>query len=519
MNVEKTLNNSFTSIAAYVANLILQFAGRRIFVIFLDIEYLGYQSLFSNVFSLLSVAELGVGGIISFHLYKELVNNNQEEIGKLMFLYKWVYRVIAAVVLVAGLICVPFLRYIVKTQSADWNYIYLIYALQLGSVVFGYFLSYRRTIYIANQREYKCVLIDLGVELAVFIVQTIELIVFGSFILYLSIQLTGKLLSNTIIAAFTDRDYPYLKGKYSLTRSDITKRNMLSDIKNVMAHVISIAVYNGTDNIIISACCGIREVALYGNYFLLKQGVMGVLFYKLLNPVQATIGNIIYSERTKQEQWEQFKVFDVFSFFFACYVGIGFLLFFQPAIQIWMGKEYLLPFSFVVAFSITLYYTAACEMVWKYRSAFGDYAQDRNCMMMSAVLNIAFSLVLVQFFGVTGVQIGTLAAFLPIAYGRIRFVVNGYFGQSAFVFIKKHLLLSVVAAAEGAICWLLTKDLAISVGGIAIRFAVWFIVPLAVNLAIYWRDPYFKGLCGYLKSALSIITTKLKRIKAKGSGA
>ena len=48
---------------------------------FLNIEYLGYQSVFGNVFSILSVAELGIGGIISFHLYREIVMDNKWEKG------------------------------------------------------------------------------------------------------------------------------------------------------------------------------------------------------------------------------------------------------------------------------------------------------------------------------------------------------------------------------------------------------------------------------------------------------
>ena len=91
-NTEKTLKNSLISVAAQICTLLLQFINRRVFVIFLDIEYLGYQTLFSNIFSLLSVAELGVGNIIAFQLYKEISNNNRNEIGKLMYLYKCLYR-------------------------------------------------------------------------------------------------------------------------------------------------------------------------------------------------------------------------------------------------------------------------------------------------------------------------------------------------------------------------------------------------------------------------------------------
>ena len=103
MNTEKTLKNSLISVMAQIATLFLKLINRRIFIIFLEVEYLGYQTLFTNIFSLLSVAELGIGSIISFHLYKEVVDNNEQEIGKLMYLYKLLYRIIAIVILVTGI--------------------------------------------------------------------------------------------------------------------------------------------------------------------------------------------------------------------------------------------------------------------------------------------------------------------------------------------------------------------------------------------------------------------------------
>ena len=113
-NTEKTLRNSFVAVMAQIVSLILVFVNRKVFVLFLDIEYLGYQSLFGNIFTLLSVAELGIGGAISFHLYREVVKNNIEEIGKLMFVYKMIYRIVAFMVLTIGLGCYFLVPYIIK---------------------------------------------------------------------------------------------------------------------------------------------------------------------------------------------------------------------------------------------------------------------------------------------------------------------------------------------------------------------------------------------------------------------
>lgn len=511
MTSTKTLKNSIISVIGQILTLLLQFINRRIFVMFLNIEYLGYQSVFGNIFSILSVAELGIGGIISFHLYREIVTDNKQEIGKLMYLYKWVYRIIAGAVTVMGLIACIFVPYIVNDASKDIGYLYTVYFLQLAGMVAGYFLSYRRTILAADQKEYKTVQIDLVTNVFIEIIKLSTLAIFKNYILYLIIQLSTSIVANIVILFVTNREYPYLKEKYKITREDIDRRNLIPDIRNFLVHRISYAVYGGTDNIIISALCGIKNVALYGNYYVLQTGVLNVLFYRLLNPVQAAIGNIVYSDRSKEALWKQFEMLDVFSYFFASYISAGFLVFFQPAIQIWLGSaEYLLPYSFVIVFSLTIYLLSVWEIVYKYRSVFGDYKQDRNCMLLSAILNIVVSVALAKPLGVTGVQIGTFVAFLPIAYGRIRFVVGGFFGQSVRKYLLKHAGLFAIVLAEGAAVYLLTRRLQITVTGILLRFLVLGTVPLAINLLIYFRNPHFKDMCGYFRNLLKIVLGKIK---------
>ena len=514
-NTEKTFKNSIIAVISQVIALLLQFVNRKIFIIFLSIEYLGYQTLFSNIFTLLSVAELGIGNIITFHLYKEIVQDNKREIGKLMYLYKWLYRLVAGIVCILGIICSIFIPFMVKDATASLNYLRIVYFMQLMSVVFGYFLSYKRVIYIATQQEYKCVQIDLYVNIVLQCVQLLLLAIFRNYLLYLFIQLSITIVANIIIAIKSNKDFPYLKNKFTITKEDIEKRNLITDTGNFLVHQISYAIYGGTDNIIISAFCGVRYVALYGNYILVQKGVMQVLFYKLLNPIQATIGNIIYADRSKEELWKQFKLLDVFSFIFASFIGLGFFTFYQPFIQIWMGKKYLLDFSFVIIFSIYIYFGAVFEIVYKYRCVFGDYKQDRLFMVASAVLNILISIPGAIYYGVSGVIFGTVAAYIPIALGRIRFVVKNYFGQSMTHFILHHMALFIVVVVEAGVIYLFTCRLQVNVIGFILRILAWLIIPSIGSIIVFRRNEYFIRLLGIGKRMIQNILNKILKREEK----
>ena len=72
-----SLKNTTVGMVAQLATYLLTFINRTIFVRFLDVVYLGCNGLFSNILTMLSLAELGIGAAIAFCLYKPLAENDQ----------------------------------------------------------------------------------------------------------------------------------------------------------------------------------------------------------------------------------------------------------------------------------------------------------------------------------------------------------------------------------------------------------------------------------------------------------
>ena len=93
---------------------ILQLVNRKVFVAFLAEEYLGLNGLFSNILSVLSVSEMGIGTAMIFSLYQPVANRDTEKIKSLMALYKKLYSVIGWFVLCAGAAITPFLHFFIK---------------------------------------------------------------------------------------------------------------------------------------------------------------------------------------------------------------------------------------------------------------------------------------------------------------------------------------------------------------------------------------------------------------------
>lgn len=508
-NTKKTLKNGAAATIGQTISIILSIINRRLFILFLDIEFLGYQSLFGNIFSILAVADLGISNLFCYHLYRELENENEQEIGKLMYLYKTAYRTVAICVLVIGCILSFFLPYIVNNPSLSWDYIRKLYFLQLGNTVLGYFMVYRRTLYICDQKSFICVKIDAYVSVIIQVAQILALAVTRNYIIYLVVHLSTSVISNMIIARKTNRDYPYLKKKYAVSKEYFKEKNIFTDLRNAIIHKLTFSIYSGTDNIIISAFCGIRMVALYGNYYVISTSLTSLITKMVYEPFQATIGKIVYSGRKKEELWTQFEMLDFFSYIIASMCGLGMIIFYQFAIQIWMGKAYLLPSSFVIAYSMTIFLSLDSEMIYRYRAAFGEFSRDRNFMILSTILNIVLSIALTKKIGITGVQIGTLVAFLPISYGRIKFVVEHYFEKQIHAFMLKRGLRILIFCLEGYIVYFITSELAISVLGFIERGIICLIIIGGINSIIFFKNPNYRLMLGYAKGVIVIIRERI----------
>ena len=67
---EYSLINILTGFGGFFVNTVMGYICRIVFVRCLSAEYLGVNGLFTNILTMFSLAELGIGGAIGFALYK-----------------------------------------------------------------------------------------------------------------------------------------------------------------------------------------------------------------------------------------------------------------------------------------------------------------------------------------------------------------------------------------------------------------------------------------------------------------
>ena len=131
----KSIKNIFWGIFYQALLIILNFVLRSIFIKKLSAEYLGVNGLFSNILSVLSLAELGIGNAIIYTMYKPLKENNEKEISSILNFYKKIYAIIGTIIFLVGILLIPFLKQIVKLENEMPNLrvYYILYLLNTVS--------------------------------------------------------------------------------------------------------------------------------------------------------------------------------------------------------------------------------------------------------------------------------------------------------------------------------------------------------------------------------------------------
>lgn len=106
---KRSIVNLITAFIGQIFGIIISFIVRMIFVNCLSSEYLGINGLFTNILTMLSLVELGVGSAMTYSLYKPIAEENIEKIKSLMHIYKIAYRIIGIIVLAIGIGFTPFI--------------------------------------------------------------------------------------------------------------------------------------------------------------------------------------------------------------------------------------------------------------------------------------------------------------------------------------------------------------------------------------------------------------------------
>lgn len=411
MKTKATLYNSVTNILLYFLTIFVGIINRWAIIRFLGIEYQGINSLFSNILSMLSIAELGIGTAIVFHLYKPLEQKNTEEIKALMQFYRRCYYAIALAVFILGIIFIPFLDFFVNDPPGDCS-VAFIYGWYLGDVVISYLFTFKRSILIADQKGYIITCCDIIYQITVKIGQAVILAFSGDFILYLVVMILCRAAENIGINVISNRRYPFLRDKKIIPISQTILNDIKRKVKGTFFHKIGSFMVLGTDNLIISRFLGLTEVGIYSNYFLIINSIQNICV-KALTSATASVGHMLTEGDLKKNQ----RIYKQLLILNGLLVTVGISGVYSVAslfVSVIFGKEFIISSFTLFILTLNMYLQGTRTVYNMFKEAAGILYEDRWVPLVESFVNIAASVMLVKVFGLAGIFMGTILSTMII---------------------------------------------------------------------------------------------------------
>lgn len=424
MRSKSSAKNLVVALIGQAFGLIISFIARIIFIKFLSDEYLGLNGLFTNLLTMLSLVELGVGSALVYSLYKPLADGDNEKVKSLMDLYRKAYNIIGGVVLIIGILFIPFYRYLIS-EVPSISHLDFIYILFVLNTAISYFYSYKRSLIICDQKRYIATIYRYVFYFLLNVFQIIVLFLTHNYILYLITQVVFTWLENICISIKADRMYPYLNDK-NIKKLDKKELNTISkNVRAMLFHKIGGVVVNSTDNILISKLVGLIAVGMYSNYYLITSA-LDTITAQFFNAITASVGNLGACTNSKKVK-ETFNTTFFLNYLIYGVITVCLLILFNPFIEVWLGKKYLFDFGVVLVITICFYLKGIRKTCLTFKDALGLFWQDRYKPIIESIINLVASIILGIRYGVLGIFMGTIISTVTTSLWIEPYVLYKYY--------------------------------------------------------------------------------------------
>lgn len=393
-----------------LATALMSFVLRKIFILHLSETLLGVNSLYTNILSILNMAELGIGTALNFSLYGPVARGEKEKIKSYMQMYRKAYHTIALVVAVIGLAMTPFLPVFIRNPGdntlRDLTIYYFIF---LFNTVSSYFVAYKYSLINAEQKNYiQTNIITITKVITVFF-QIIVVVVTENFYLFLITDAFIQLIQKIFVSRYLDNMYPYLKEKDVQKLSKEESDNVWTKTKALVFHKVGDVARLQTDALIISSFIEVTMAGVVDNYNMVISTVSNFVNI-IFNSVISSFGNLIATE-SKEKQYSMFRVYRFFASWIYGFSCVGFMVLLTPLIRLWLGDRWILTSAAVYCILIDYYFKGDRIVLSNYKTAAGVFEPDKYLALIQGAVNLVISIVLVQTsLGITGVYIGTIVS-------------------------------------------------------------------------------------------------------------
>ncbi|MDD3242741.1 MAG: hypothetical protein PHD32_03330 [Eubacteriales bacterium] len=498
--------NVGTNLFFHVLKVAVGFLSRRIFNITLGVQLLGVNQVFTQIMTVLSLTEMGFGTAILFSLYGPLARGDNDKVASLLALYRTVYRRIALAVAGLGLLMLPFLG-VLLDADVNLTQARLVFLLFVANTVISYLYVYKANVINADQRGYIVGAVRGASTVVMYGAQIVVLLVTKNYFLYTLVNTVTILVQNLIISRRAEKDYPYIRQKNAAPLPEAEKKDLFAKTRAVFLHDIGSICVNSTDNIILNIVKGNVMGGLYSNYAYVASILRDIL-RQVFSSLTASVGNLIANGETEKVE-TTYRNLMFLDFWIYGFAAAGLLSLLTPLVSLWMGKNMVMSNALVVVLVANFYISGMRECSAVVKSAAGLFAPDRYMPLVESAINLVASILLVKYWGVVGIFVGTMISTLCVPFWVQPLVVHRMVLKRPMApFWGRYARYAAAAAAGCALTWWLNTW--VTFANPWLNFAVKFLVCLAVPNSLFALLFFHTGEFGYFRGLVGGMAYRLR---------
>ena len=511
MRIDSTQNavkGIFFGMINKVILIVTPFILRTVLIRHFGHDYAGLSNLFTSILSVLNLAELGFASAAAYSLYRPVAEEDTNKICALLKYYRTIYYCAGGIVLAIGVLLVPLLGSLIRGGYPEDINLVLLYMLYLMESAASYFLfAYKGLILTAYQRFDVLSIISTLINVGSFAVRLIILLVFKAYYAFVICGLISTILKNLLVARFVSKRFPDYKCKGTLDNS--TKRDVLKNAYAMFLFKICSVTRNSLDSVFISAFIGLTATSVYGNYYMILQGVTK-LQQVIRESVQGGIGNKIVLQSPEKNHKDMLVLMFLYAWLSSIMTACMLCLY-QPFIKMWIGADSLLDESTMIMFCIYFYTLSVGGIRFVYHQAAGLYWNKRYWTIAEAMVSVIGNYVLLQLFGLFGVVLSTVISLVLIDFFYSSRIIYDYYFKNGKIltYYKKHGIYFLITIAGCTPAYLICRK--ITIGGIT-GLLIRLVICLAVSGVVFFAG--YRFLPEY-SEAMKIMNRVIGRFRHK----
>jgi len=452
---KRSIKNMVFSTVYFLVDLFLKFLVRTIFIKVLTVDLLGLNGLFSNILQVLSLAELGIGTALTFSMYKPMAEDNKEKVVALYKYYKKIYTIIIAIIVIIGVVLIPFLRFLINGEMPTSVNLYIVYLLYIANTALSYMSAHKKSLLMAAQRQDLNSKAEIVKTLFLNIFQVAVLLLFKNYYVYITFLPLSTIIEYLIVSRIAVKKFPDIcKSKLNAEVDTETKKEIKNNTVALIFHKIGGTIVFSTDNILISSLLGLTILGIYSNYYLIVSSLI-LLVNVILNALKGSIGNLIAKE-SRENIVKTFNKMNFIYMWLAGFMAVCLGCLFQPFIKFWLDENLMFSDFTMLLLVVSFYLNISKFMVYSFKECAGLLSQDKYRPILEVVVNLVLSIVLAKFIGVNGIIVGTIVSMVVGPIITEPYVVYKHlFKENVFKYYIRYICNLIVTALIFALCFYL----------------------------------------------------------------